>query len=134
MSERNVDIVRRIYDGWSRGDFGVGLEDYDRYVLLVLRPEFPDPGPYLGRMAIGGYMRNQFLADFENATITGEEFIDAGDTVVVRVRQAAAGATSGLPVEMTYYNVWTLRGGTVIRIENIMEREDALAAAGLPST
>jgi ketosteroid isomerase-like protein len=131
MSERNVEIVRRIYDGWARGDFNAGVELYDRYVLLVLRPEFPDPGPYLGRMAIGGYMRNQFLADFENATITGEEFIEAGDSVVVRIRQAAAGSASGLPVEMSYYIVWTLRGGAVIRIESIMERDEALAAVGL---
>jgi hypothetical protein len=32
---------------------------------------------------------------------------------------------------MSYYNVWTLRGGAVIRIESINEREDALAAVGL---
>jgi ketosteroid isomerase-like protein len=131
VSQENVDIVRRIYDGWSRGEFDAGVELYDRYVLLVLRADFPDPGPYLGAQAIRGYMRNHFLADFDGATITGEEFIDAGDSVVVRIRQAAHGAVSGLPVEMSYYNVWTLRGGSVIRIESIMEREDALAAAGV---
>ena len=131
MAERPVDIVRRIFEGWGRGDFGAGVELYDRYVVLVLRNDFPDPGPYLGVQAIRGYMRNHFLADFQDATITGEEFIEAGDTVVVRIRQAAAGAVSGLPVEMSYYSVWTLRGGSVIRIESIMERDDALAAAGL---
>ena len=131
MSEKNVEIIRRIYDGWGRGDFNEGVDLYDRYVLLVLRPEFPDPGPYLGQMAIRGYMRGQFLKDFEDATITGEEFIDAGDSVVVRIRQSASGSASGLPVEMSYYNVWTLRGGSIIRIESIMKREDALAAVGL---
>ena len=131
VSEKNVEIIRRIYDGWGRGDFNEGVDLYDRYVLLVLRPEFPDPGPYLGQMAIRGYMRGQFLKDFEDATITGEEFIDAGDSVVVRIRQSASGSASGLPVEMSYYNVWTLRGGSIIRIESIMKREDALAAVGL---
>jgi ketosteroid isomerase-like protein len=131
MAERPIDIVRRIYDdGWSRGDFNAGVERYDRYIVLVLREEFPDPGPYWGAQAIRGYMRNHFLADFKDATITGEEFIEAGDSVVVRIRQAAAGAVSDLPVEMSYYNVWTLRGGSIIRIESIMEREDALAAVG----
>jgi hypothetical protein len=34
---------------------------------------------------------------------------------------------------MRYYQVWTFRGPSVIRIESIREREDALLAAGLRS-
>jgi hypothetical protein len=30
-----------------------------------------------------------------------------------------------------HYQVWTLRGSSVIRIESIREREEALAAVGL---
>ena len=76
-------------------------------------------------------MRDDFLADFEGAAITGEEFLDAGDTVVVRVNQQATGAGSGAAVGMRYYQLWTFRGSSVIRIESIREREDALEAAGL---
>ena len=130
MSQREVDIVREVYAGWSRGDLAAEVECFDRYVLLVQRPGFPDPGPYLGPQAIRGYMRNQF-ADFDDARITGEEFIDAGDTVVVMVRQTAAGAGTDLPAELSYHQVWTLRAGSVLRIESIMERDEALAAAGL---
>jgi len=100
-------------------------------VLLVLRPEFPDPGVYRGPEEIGRYMREDFLADFEGLVIVGEEFIDAGDSVVVRVRQQATGPESGAPVAMSYYQVWTFRGGSVIRIESVRERDDALEAAGL---
>ncbi len=131
MSERNVEIVRRIYEGWARGDFTAGVELYDPHILLVLRPEFPDPGTYHGPEGIRGYMRDHFLADFEDAQIVGEEFIDAGDSVVVRISQRAIGPASGAPVEMSYYNVWTLRGGSVIRIESISGREEALEAVGL---
>ena len=134
MPERPIDIVRRIYDGWGRGDFDTGLELYDPYIVLVLRADFPDSGAYVGAEAIARYMREDFLGHFEDARIEGEEFIDAGDTVVVRIRQSAIGPGSRAPVEMGYYNVWTLRGGRIIRIESIKERGDALAAAGLPST
>jgi len=131
MSQSNIDTVREIYEGWGRGDFRAGTEIYDPQVLLVLRPEFPESGVYRGLREIQKYMREDFLADFERAVIVGEEFLDAGDSVVVRVSQQATGPRSRAPVKMSYYQVWTFRGSHVIRIESIQERRDALAAVGL---
>jgi ketosteroid isomerase-like protein len=131
MSQTNLDIVRGIYERWARGDFRAGFELYDPYVQLVLRPEFPDARAYCGPDEIRRYMREDFLADLEGATISGEEFLEAGDSVVVRVNQQATGPESGVPVALRYYQIWTFRGRSVIRIESIREREDALAAAGL---
>jgi ketosteroid isomerase-like protein len=131
MSRRHVEIVRKIYDGWGRGEFQAGTELYDPYVLLVLRPEFPDAGAYCGPDEIGRYMREHFLADFDGVVIAGEEFVEAGDSVVVRVEQRATGAVSGTPVGLRYYQVWTFRGDSVIRMESMREREEALEAAGV---
>jgi ketosteroid isomerase-like protein len=131
MSQQHVETLRRIYDRWGRGDFRVGTELYDPEVLLVLRPEFPEAGTYRGPEQIRRYMREDFLADLEDAQIAGEEFLDAGDSVVVRVTQRATGPGSGVPVEMSYYQVWTFRGSSVVRIESIRERGDAFEAAGL---
>jgi ketosteroid isomerase-like protein len=131
MSQKNVELVRRIYERWGHGDFRAGTDLYDPHVLLVLRPEFPDAGAYCGPDEIRRYMREDFLADLEGAVIVGEEFLDAGDSVVVGVNQQATGAGSGAPVGMRYYQVWTFRGRSVIRIESIREREEALEAAGL---
>jgi ketosteroid isomerase-like protein len=130
MSDENLEIVRRVYERWGRGDFRAGTEFFDPWVVLVLRPEFPDAGAYLGMDEINGYMRG-FLEGWDHAAIEGEEFLAAGDSVVVRVHQHAAGKGSGAPVEMRYFQVWTLRGGAVIRIESIRGREEALAVAGL---
>jgi ketosteroid isomerase-like protein len=131
MSEENVEIVRRIYRRWARGDFRAGTELYDPDIRLVLRPEFPDAGVYHGPDEIRKYMREDFLRDWEAAAIVGEEFLDAGDSVVVRVHQQATGPGSRVPVEMRYYQVWTFRGRAVIRIESVRERPEALEAAGL---
>ena len=131
MSRENVEVVRRIYERWADGDFRAGVELYDPNILLVLRPEFPEAGVYRGLDEIGSYMRKDFLKDFDNAAITGEEFLDAGDSVVVRVNQEAIGPGSRAPVGMRYYQLWTFRGPTVIRIESVKERADALGAVGL---
>jgi len=130
MSQANIEALRRIYGEWARGRFQAGSELFDPWVVLVLRPEFPDAGAYLGPDEIRGYMRG-FLEGWDDAVIEGEEFIGAGDSVVVGVHQHAAGKGSGVPVDMRYFQVWTFRGGAVIRIENVRERQDALEAAGV---
>ena len=131
MAEDRVETVRRIYAAWGRGEFGVGTELYDPHVLLVLRPDFPDPGTYHGLEEINHYMRDYFLADLEDAAIIGREFIGAGDSVVVQVDQDVVGPHSGANVVLRYFQIWTFRGDSVIRIESVREREDALAAVGL---
>ena len=62
--------------------------------------------------------------------IEGEEFMAAGECVVVQVHQQASGLKSGVPVNMRYLQVWTLGGGAVIRIESVKGREEALEAVG----
>jgi ketosteroid isomerase-like protein len=131
MAEGNVEVVRGIYERWGRGDFSAGTDLYDPYVQLVLRPEFPEAGTYSGPEEIRRYMQEDFLADFAGAAIAGEEFIAAGDSVVVHVHQSATGPESGAPVSMRYYQVWSFRGDSVIRIESIRERADALEAVGI---
>lgn len=131
MSAAEVEALQRIYARWGQGDFRAGVELFDPHVVLVLRADFPEAGAHYGLDAIRDYMRNDFLRDFTDATISGEEFIDAGDSVVVRVLQSAHGPRSGAAVQMSYFQVWTFRGGAVVRIESIMERADALAAVGL---
>ncbi len=130
MPADHVETLRRLYERWEIGDFG-GTEIYDEHVVLVLRHDFPEAGAHHGRDGISAYMRNDFLKDFVEATIAGVEFIDAGDSVVVRVDQQATGPRSGVPVRMSYFQVWTFRGDSVIRLESIMSRSDALAAVGL---
>src|SRR5215211_2938978 len=98
MSEENVETVRRIYGEWGRGNFREGTELYDPHVLLVVHPEFGlASGVYCGPEEIARYMREVFLAEYEGFVIGGDEFVDAGDSVVVRVDQRGTGRQSGAP-------------------------------------
>jgi ketosteroid isomerase-like protein len=42
-----------------------------------------------------------------------------------------AGTYLGIVVEFRYHQVWSFRGPKVIRLENFLERDGALAAAGM---
>jgi ketosteroid isomerase-like protein len=99
-------------------------------VILVLHPDFPEAGYYVGPEAIAEYMRD-LLASFTDFSIEGEEFMEAGDSVLVGVCQRGVGRNSGAVTDHRYFQVVTFRGGKIIRIESIRGREDALAAVGL---
>jgi ketosteroid isomerase-like protein len=56
---------------------------------------------------------------------------DAGDSVVALVRQHGRSKAGGMPVEMSFAQVWTLRDGKEARMEMYSDRGEALEAAGL---
>jgi ketosteroid isomerase-like protein len=130
MSQENVEAVRAIYERWSEGDFRASLEVLDPHVVFVMGPEFPDAGAYYGVEAFIGYTR-VLLEPWTRLTIEAEEVIPAGDSVLVRVRQRGVGGESGIPIEMTFFMVWSFRARTVIRLESFREHAEALEAAGL---
>jgi ketosteroid isomerase-like protein len=130
VSQENVDTMRGIYADWGRGRFSSGVELFDPHVMLVLRSEFPDAGVYVGPEQIAGYMRELFTA-WTHFAIEGETFVDAGDTVLVGVRQRGTGPASQVETEIRYFQAWTFRGGAIVRIESIRERAQALEAVGL---
>jgi ketosteroid isomerase-like protein len=51
--------------------------------------------------------------------------------VLVSVRQRGVGTTSGVETELRYFQLWSFRGGKVIRMESTRDRAEALEAAGL---
>jgi ketosteroid isomerase-like protein len=59
---------------------------------------------------------------------------DADDRVVTFVRQHATSKQGGPEVEMRFAQVWTFRDGLVARMELYLDRDEALADAGLPSS
>jgi ketosteroid isomerase-like protein len=54
-----------------------------------------------------------------------------GDRVLGFVRQTARGRQSGVPIEIHFFGIWTIRDGSVAKVEYVRHRTDALEAAGL---
>ena len=73
----------------------------------------------------------ELLTTWSTFAIEGESFVDAGDTVLVEVRQRGTGPASQVETEIRYFQAWTFRGDAIIRIESIRERAEALEAVGL---
>ena len=130
MSQENLAVIRGVYERFAGGDFTASLAVADRHVLFVLPPGFPESGTYLGVEELIAYTRG-FLEPWSRITIEAEELEPAGDSVFAAVCQRGEGEGSGASTEFRYFQVWSFRGGRVIRLENFRERDAALEASGL---
>ena len=130
MPDENLEVLRGVYARWAQGDFSASVPLFDDGVTLVVDSGIPDGGTYDGPRGVRSYMA-RFLDPWEHLTITAESLQEVGDVVLVRVRQHGIGRGSGVPVENSYFQLWTFRGARVLRLEVIMAEERALEAAGL---
>ena len=130
MSRENVEVVAEVYGRWERGDFTATTGLFERHVTLVIDPGVPDGGVFVGQEGVRAYMR-RFLEAWESVTIAAISLHQVGDSVLVEVRQAGTGQGSGVAVEQRYFQLWTFRGGRVVRLETILSEAEALEAVGL---
>ena len=128
MSQENVEIVRGAFDAFQEGDFS-RITDLMAHDLVTYRAD-PDGATYHGKE---GFLRAtaEWTEDFSEWSVIPEEFIDAEDRVLVRVRQTARGEASGIPVEGDFWFVIEMRGGRVAKVGFYVRRGQALEAAGL---
>ena len=130
MSQENVETLRGIYAGWEKGDFTDGLSIFERNVTLVIDAATLDGGVFVGEEGVRRYM-TRFLQAWKSLTVAAKAFRERGDTVLVEVEQTGIGQDSGVPVDTTYFQLWTFRGEKVIRLETILSEAEALEATGL---
>src|SRR6476469_495545 len=129
MSRENVEIVRRGYEAYARGDVAAMLADLDPE-MKTYRAE-PDGATFHGT---DGFLpaTAAWGEDCHECVATAEELIDANDhQVIVRVHQTATGAQSGATIEGDFWFVHTLNDWKVTRLDMLTTKEKALEAAGL---
>ena len=126
-----MEAVRRIFEAWASGDWSIGNEYLDEHAVCVVSSDFPAFGAYFGLDGIRAYWRD-FLEQWERLTFEAKRIEAVGDTVLAHVVQHAKGRASGIEGELSYFVLFTFRGGKIVRMESIMGEAEALAAVGLP--
>jgi ketosteroid isomerase-like protein len=129
MSEENVAVVRAIYARWERADFSeVDWSDPD---IEFATPDSPESVAVTGREAMGRAWA-RFLAEWDEFSAEPEEYLDAGEKVVVLTRFGGRGRLSGASAKgLPGASVMTFRDGRVVRLAAYTDRDRALAEAGL---
>jgi ketosteroid isomerase-like protein len=130
MSQENVEIVRRGFEAWEQGDLEANLRLVDEDVVCCRVAPLIDPKTYHG---LEGYLEfaSEWMEPYEDLELHPNEYIDAGDKVVVEVAQEGHLAGSDQPMKGTFWFLMTVHDGKLIRFEIYGGREQALEAAGL---
>jgi len=128
MSSENVEVVRSAFAAFGDGDLE-RLGDLVTDDVVVYRAE-PDGATSQG---LDGFLQltAEWTEDFVDWTTIPGEFTDAGDRVLVRVRQSARGEASGVPLSEDWWFVYEFEGARIARMSIYAHQDDALEAVGL---
>ena len=92
----------------------------------------PDKGVYRGRREVLDLFRS-FIDAWDAIQWDPEEIVEVDDARVIVVNHIRMrGRASGVEVEATAFQVWTISDGTVQKLKLYRTKADALEAAGLP--
>ena len=122
----DVELVRGIIEALNRGDVD-GM-------LAHMHPDFewrpleasPVARVYRGREEVRRYVED-WLGTFETLRLDLEDPTEVADGIVAVVHGHARGRASGLELETRFCEVWTLRGGRAVGMEEFATREQGLA-------
>jgi ketosteroid isomerase-like protein len=126
MSQENVEAVRLSIEAYRRGDWVAATAYLAPDVVWEVGQEMPANGPAAVR-----HMWQRWTSDWAELQMVDEEFIDAGDKVVVAMHYRARGRLSGVAVEVREFEVHTFRDSRCVHKVNFKTRAEALEAAGL---
>ena len=130
MSQENVDIVRRAFGAYERGDIPGLLAEFSADIVTRQNPPIPDARTYQGHEGVLKAIADYTLP-FDEFVMTAEEFTSADDKVLVRVHQKAVGTESGVPVEGDFWFVYSVSEGVITRLDMFSGEPEAVEAAGL---
>ena len=132
MSQENVEIVKRATEFLERRDWQGMTDLFDPNVELYGTVGGLEEGQI--RRGLSQITR---AFDTENDDVWDEhrlepqEFIDAGDRVVVLLREYQRGKGSGVELVIDTATIVDVRDGRIVRLQGYMNPAEALEAAGL---
>jgi ketosteroid isomerase-like protein len=137
MYSANPDLVRSIYAGWERGDFGSAERAHPEIEYVVA--DGPEPGSWKGLAGMAEGWRaegwREFLSTWEDLRAEAEEYRELDDQRVLALdHRGGRGKTSGLDLGQMRTNgarLFHVRDGKVTRLVIYLDRERALADLGL---
>jgi uncharacterized protein len=124
-----VDIVRRSYDAFERGDMDAVMADMHPEIEWHQAQGLPHGGLYRGldevRRNIFDPLDEEWWNEF---TAVPDEFLDAGDEVVVVGRYRGTAKETGKQLDVPFVHIWSMSGDQAIRFRQYLDTAGWVAA------
>jgi ketosteroid isomerase-like protein len=132
MSEQNVVLIRAIYDAFAAGDIPgvVGRMSPDMVWNEAENFPYADGNPYRGPEAILGGVFGRLGAEWDGFAAIPDEFLDAGDTVVVLGRYRGTCKATGRALDAQLAHVWRVADGKAARFQQYTDTLQAARVMG----
>jgi ketosteroid isomerase-like protein len=132
MSHENVERARRGYEAFAEGNVEAVLDFLSPEVVCYSRPSQPEQEVFYGHEGFANLVARDFFEAFgETVRVQPEEFIDAGDYVVVPVHIVGAHPESGMQLDDRLVHVWKFQDQQAIELRPCEKLSDALELVGL---
>ena len=131
MSDENVEIVRTGYQRYlATGEFTDEIVTADFVWDMSNFHGWPEQQVYNGADGARTFLKDWTDA-WEEWQLEVDAIHDAGDRVVALLRQHGRSKANGMPVEMSFAQVWTVRDGKEARMDMYSDPAEAFEATGL---
>ncbi|HEX8061901.1 MAG TPA: nuclear transport factor 2 family protein [Allosphingosinicella sp.] len=132
MSAQNVDLVRAIYDAFAGGDIPrvVALMSADMVWNEADNFPYADGNPYCGPEAILGGVFARLGSEWDGFAALPEEFLDAGETIVVLGRYRGRCKATGSALDAQLAHVWRVENGKAVRFQQYTDTLQAARVTG----
>ena len=129
QTEQLIMALRGAYAAFNRGDIEAAVEPLDAQIEWSEPAEFPGGGMYRGREGAKQYLA-QSRAAWAEVISEPEQFIPAGNRIVVFVHARVRPKNSHEWQEVRLADVYTFRNGKAIQMRAFADRQEALRWVG----
>ena len=131
--QQMIAALGAAYAAFNRGDIDAAVAQLDEHIEWNEPAEFPGGGTYHGREGAHQYLA-QSRASLAEGTSKPEQFIVAGDKIVVFVHAHVRPKSTGAWVDIRLADVYTVHNGKAIEMHAFADRQAALRWAGVESS
>ncbi len=125
MSSRNVGVVRGFNDALAQGDMGGMLDFLDPQLEWRAPESVPWGGTFHGREGFREFVGKLLdqPVEFRREML---EYLDAGDRIVVLLRQMGRRKGSDTEYDVPEVHIWTIRDGKIVDFEGSFDTATVL--------
>jgi ketosteroid isomerase-like protein len=117
---RNVNIVKRTYEAFSRGDMQAVLAAMDPKIEwreAEGNPYMPSGEAWIGPDEIVENLFMKLGTDWDPFIFQPEKYHDGGDTIVIEGRYTGKNNKTGKKMDLQVCHIWEVKGGKLTKFQ-----------------